>query len=155
MIVSKQNLSLVLVFVSLITLVFEVNAQKFRNRKQSYSSAYSAKSQSIFPTTFDYNPSGWVIEPGLTYTFTRLGSKTKAFGDTLSVEFKDKGTFRPYLGFGRFKILVYWYFFKFFDYGLAYMWTSGKERFTTNVNTSGTGKFSDHQARVYFNFTNI
>lgn len=138
----------------------EVSAQKFRHRKEKHSSSYSRKSESIFPQTFDYEPNGWVVDPGITYTLTQLGSKKVNFGDSIIADFVDKGKVRVYLGFGRFRMLEYWHLFKYFDYGIAYKWIGGKENYEASyvplgVTNSGTGKFNDHNVLAFLNFNNI
>jgi hypothetical protein len=111
---------------------------------------------------------GWNFAPGLTYMYTRPKDFTDQvnLGDTVyNANWNPSGSFRAYFEAGRHHILQYTRFIHYLDYGLAWKWLAGKEKFEgayvdrtdgASFGTSGgTGKFSSHHLLAYVNANNL
>ncbi len=113
-----------------------------------------------YPNPFDFHPTGWLFDAGLTGTMGLEGTQTNTFGDTtltLSTPFRPGVA----LSAGRYLSLKKGHkIFKYLDYNLGYkmLWNAEnqeREIVSTNTQESFTNSNIAHYANFNLNFNNI
>ena len=150
----KSFIILPLIFIFSLHLSAQIKRPKYKQRDKKQS-LYRQKVGEVFPENdFQYKMNGWCWAPGLTYMLSLPSKHTTSLGDTLNVELNPAGKIGIYLEGGRYRILQYSYLFKYLDYGLAYKWLRGAEKFSYAAE-SGSGKFNYHFLLAHFNLNNV
>ncbi|MDA9266864.1 hypothetical protein N9P66_00680 [Salibacteraceae bacterium] len=154
--------------IAFISILFSGNlyAQKGRKKPVSFQKHYNE----ILPKAPQYKMSGWFFAPGATYMMTPFIYQNRTFDETSTQKFdaRARGLGRPgiYAEVGSYKMLPYWKFFKFMDYGVSYKGLRGNEKangqyvslpsetpIPTLEETEGT--FGFHYAEAFVNFNHI
>lgn len=154
--------------IAFISILFSGNlyAQKGRKKPVSFQKHYNE----ILPKAPQYKMSGWFFAPGATYMMTPFIYQNRTFDETSTQKFdaRARGLGRPgiYAEVGRYKMLPYWKFFKFMDYGVSYKGLRGSEKANGQIvsipseapisaleETEGT--FGFHYAEAFVNFNHI
>ncbi|RMG80505.1 MAG: hypothetical protein D6707_06305 [Bacteroidetes bacterium] len=120
--------------------------KRFRGKIDNHSPMNSRKIGEVIPTeSYRYKMGGWKIEPGVTFMFPQSFS---VLGSYDHKPYNPKWKPGLYLEIGRYKILEYSSFFRYFDYGIAYKSLRGKEKIPDN-------HFGDHFVSANFNLNGV
>jgi hypothetical protein len=151
----KHRTYLVLLFTVLLIVPVTLFSQKAYKVQKKRGNSHEA-----YPNPFDFHPTGWLFDAGLTGTMGLDGTQTTTFGDTtltLSTQF------RPGISFsaGRYLSLKKGHkIFKYLDYNLGYKMLWNLENQEREITSSGaqesfTNSNIAHYANANLNFNNI
>jgi len=140
--------------------------QKGKDGRDQY--VYSAKKERIIPRDNKYQKSGWLIGPGITYTWpgkwNQQFDSTHANGTQSEFQMKTRGRPGFYLEAGRYKIFKKGKIFRYFDYGIALKSFGGAEFVTDSLKDSSgnplaateyEGKFNEVNVDGFVNINNV
>jgi len=117
---------LLVLFAFLVSLIYSQGKRKHKH--VSFQMHYNE----VLPKAPQYKMSGWFFAPGATYMMTPFVYQNRTYNETAAQKFdaRTRGLGRPgiYAEVGRYKMLQYWRFFKFMDYGISYKGLRGSEK---------------------------
>jgi len=149
--------------------LFLLSSPALAQKRKVNKNQFQRKNQSVFPPYPQFKQKGWIVAPGATYMLTTFVKRNKTLVENDSLSYtaglKPTGKVGLYLEGGRYRILQYSKLVKYIDYGLAYKWLRGKEKFdgelTNNLDNSvmlansGLSKYSNHYFMGHFNLNNV
>ncbi len=112
----------------------------------------------FFPSTLEYNASGWILSGGLTKMFSFPSENIETTIDADSVVFDLQSPLKFYAEIGRYKIFKFSPFIRYLDYGVNYKGLSANQNERTDLLSSiqpKTNAFYDHHVGLHFNLNNV
>lgn len=155
----------ILLFGCIMALHFSASAQQRRQKPVTFQKHYNE----VLPKAPQYKLSGWLFAPGATYMLTPFIGRKESWDESATQRYD--GRFTPlgkpgiYAEVGRYRMLPYGRFFKYFDYGISYKSLRGREKAegerviipeeTVLLNETAEGQFGYHYAEAFVNFNHI